>query len=81
MKTLTGTVVSSKMQKSAVVEVDSMWQHPLYKKRITKSKKYLVHDEQGVSEGDVVEIEQVRPKSKRKRFHVKKKKKKQQWFN
>lgn len=78
MKTLTGTVVSTKMQKSAIVEVDSMWQHPLYKKRIKKSKRYLVHDEQGVSEGDLVEIKQIRPKSKRKRFQVIKIIKKQQ---
>lgn len=78
MKTLTGTVVSTKMKKSAIVEVDSMWQHPLYKKRIKKSKRYLVHDEQGVSEGDLVEIKQIRPKSKRKRFQVIKIIKKQQ---
>jgi small subunit ribosomal protein S17 len=70
MKQLQGIVVSIKMQKSAVVKVDRHYRHPLYKKTVKRSKKYLVHDEKEVKEGDKVLIQECRPMSKRKRFKI-----------
>ena len=70
MKILTGTVVSTKMQKTAVVKVDSFWKHPIYEKRVKKSKKYLAHDKTGVKEGDKVRIGETRPISKRKKWAI-----------
>jgi len=58
------------MEKTAVVKVERFWTHPLYKKRIRKSKKYLCDDKIGVKEGDKVVIQECRPISKRKRFMV-----------
>jgi len=69
-KKLVGIVVSDKMEKTAVVEVERFFHHPLYKKRIERCKKYHAHDELGVKVGDVVEIEECRPVSKEKRFRV-----------
>ncbi|MBI4137536.1 30S ribosomal protein S17 [Candidatus Roizmanbacteria bacterium] len=70
-KLLTGMVVSTKMNNTAVVSVVRTLQHPIYKKTITRSKKYKV-DTQGVTvkEGDTVEIQETRPLSKDKRFKV-----------
>lgn len=65
-----GKVLRKKMEKSVVIEVERMMEHPLYKKRIRKKKKYLVHDELGVKEGDRVAIKAVKPISKRKRFEI-----------
>lgn len=65
-----GKVLRKKMEKSVVIEVERMVEHPLYKKRIRKKKKYLVHDELGVKEGDRVSIKAVKPISKRKRFEI-----------
>jgi len=70
MKALIGTVISTKMQKTVVVKVDTFWEHPLYKKKVKKSKKYLAHDELGVKEGTKVKIAETRPMSKRKRWRV-----------
>lgn len=70
MKTLEGTVTSTKMDKTAVVTVELRWRHPLYKKIVKRSKKYLAHDELGVKEGDKVKIIEIRPISKRKRFKI-----------
>lgn len=72
MKTLKGTVVSAKTLKTAVVVVERMWQHPLYKKTVRRSKKYLVHDDIGVKTGDKVTIQESRPMSKNKRWIVNK---------
>lgn len=69
-KVLRGVVVSTKMQKTAVVAVESWWKHPVYKKRIKRLKKYKAHDEAGVKEGDVVEIQETRPISKEKRWKI-----------
>lgn len=69
-KTIIGVVVSNKMTKSAVVKVDHYWKHPLYRKAIKRSKKYLVHDEIGVKEEDKVKIMETRPVSKRKRWRI-----------
>ena len=65
-----GRVVSVKMQKTAVVLIERRKTHPLYKKSYLRSKKYLVDDEIGVKLGDVVEIEKIRPISKRKHWKI-----------
>lgn len=70
MKTLVGQVVSDKMTKTVVVNVDVLWQHPLYKKRVKRSKKYLAHDELGVKVGQTVKIGETKPISRRKRWQV-----------
>ncbi|BCP66861.1 30S ribosomal protein S17 [Thermus thermophilus] len=70
-KVLTGVVVSDKMQKTVTVLVERQFPHPLYGKVIKRSKKYLAHDpEEKYKLGDVVEIIEYRPISKRKRFRV-----------
>jgi small subunit ribosomal protein S17 len=70
-KSLTGLVVSTKMDKTAVVEVERLKKHPLYKKTMKRHKKYLAHDETNqCSEGDMVEIVPSRPLSKRKRWAI-----------
>jgi small subunit ribosomal protein S17 len=72
MKSLNGKVVSTKMQNTIVVEVQHQRMHPLYKKFITKSKRFKVHSEDpSVKEGDMVTIEQIRPISKEKHFKLK----------
>ena len=65
-----GRVVSAKMQKTVAVLVEGSKTHPLYKKTFVWSKKYLVHDDLGTKEGDVVVIEATRPISKRVHFKV-----------
>ena len=70
-KVLTGVVVSDKMQKTVTVLVERQFPHPLDGKVIKRSKKYLAHDpEEKYKLGDVVEIIESRPISKRKRFRV-----------
>jgi len=70
-KVLTGVVVSDKMQKTVTVLVERQFPHPLYSKVIKRSKKYLAHDpEERYKVGDVVEIMEARPISKRKHFKV-----------
>lgn len=70
MKSLTGTVISVKNAKTAVVVVESRWQHPLYKKTVKRTKKYMAHDEIGVKEGQKVSIIQSKPISSRKRWAI-----------
>ena len=66
-----GVVVSDKMDKSVVVNVERRTQHPLYKKFIRRSKKYIAHDSNNVcKEGDIVKIRECRPISKRKNWEV-----------
>ncbi|KKQ67426.1 MAG: 30S ribosomal protein S17 [Candidatus Daviesbacteria bacterium GW2011_GWA2_38_24] len=65
-----GRVVSTKMNKTVAVLVETRKRHPLYKKAYLTSKKYLVDDTLGVSEGDLVEIVKVKPISKRKHWKV-----------
>ncbi|MBU0619408.1 30S ribosomal protein S17 [Patescibacteria group bacterium] len=72
MKRFIGIVTSTKPQKTAVVRIDHFWQHPIYKKKIKRSKKYQAHDIIGVTVGDKVEIVSSRPISKLKRWKVKK---------
>jgi len=70
-KVLQGIVVSNKMQKTVVVRVDRRFPHPLYKKVIVRSKKYMAHDEhQTCQVGDWVEIMETRPLSRHKRWRV-----------
>jgi small subunit ribosomal protein S17 len=70
-KTRFGKVVSDKMNKTVVVEVDTPKRHPLYKKTIRRVVKYYAHDEKNQSKvGDTVRIEETRPTSKLKRWRV-----------
>jgi small subunit ribosomal protein S17 len=70
-KTMVGNVVSTKMQKTIVVEVTRKKAHPLYRRVIASSKKYHVHDEQNTAHvGDVVRIEETRPLSRLKRWRL-----------
>lgn len=71
---LTGTVVSTKMDKTAVVKVGRVIKHKIYKKQYASSKKYKAHDEKGdVRVGDKVVIQQCRPMSKEKCWRIIKK--------
>ena len=73
-KQITGAVVSNKMQKTVVVKVERIKEHPRYKKRYKVHKKYKAHDEKGeCKKGDKVIIEECRPMSKEKRWRVIKK--------
>lgn len=66
-----GTVVSDKSDKTVIVRVERRFMHPLYKKYITRSKRYAAHDEDNRCKvGDQVRIRECRPISKRKRFEV-----------
>jgi len=70
MQQFTGIVISTKLAKTATVKVDSRWTHPVYKKTITRSKKYLVQDDLGIKDGDQVVIQATRPISKKKCFKI-----------
>ena len=66
-----GQVVSTKMQKTIVVEVSRRVPHPLYKRIIGKRKKFYAHDAEGSAKtGDVVRIVECRPLSKLKRWKL-----------
>jgi small subunit ribosomal protein S17 len=66
-----GEVVSAKMTKTIVVQVSRRVPHPLYKRIITKRKKFYAHDEEGRAKlGDVVRIIECRPLSKLKRWRL-----------
>lgn len=68
---LTGQVVSNKMDKTVVVEVQHTKRHPLYEKVLREAKRYMAHDETNALEiGDVVVIVESRPLSKNKRWAV-----------
>lgn len=67
-----GSVVSAKMAKTIVVEVMRRVPHPVYKRIVSKRKKFYAHDEQGEAKvGDVVRIIECRPLSKLKRWQLK----------
>lgn len=71
VRSLTGRVVSDKMDKTVTVLVERRVKHPVIGKVIRQSKKYHVHDENNeCHEGDVVEIQEGRPVSKTKSWHV-----------
>ena len=71
-KQLIGQVLESKMQKTAVVRIDIRKPHPVYKKYVTQSKKYYIHDPKNECKpGDKVSIIECRPMSKLKRWRLK----------
>lgn len=70
MKRFQGKVVATKMEKTAVVEVERYRVHPLYKKRMKVKKKYHVHDELGVKVGDKVVFVETKPISKTKKWRI-----------
>ena len=71
-KTLIGQVVSTKMAKTIVVEVNRQKAHPLYRRVVSRSKRFYAHDEQQTAHvGDVVCIEETRPLSRLKRWQLK----------
>lgn len=70
-RVLQGVVVSDKTEKTIVVLVERRVMHPIYKKFIRRSKKYMAHDETNACKtGDVVRIRECRPLSRRKRWEV-----------
>ena len=70
-KTMTGVVVSNKMDKTVVVKVERRFSHPVFKKVVKTTKKYKVHDEKNEClEGDLVRIQETRPLSKEKRWRL-----------
>jgi len=67
-----GRVVSTKMNKTIVVEVSMRKSHGLYRRVVSKTKKFYAHDENSTARvGDFVEIEETRPMSKLKRWRLK----------
>jgi small subunit ribosomal protein S17 len=70
-RTLTGRVVSDKMQKTVTVLIERRVTHPLYGKVVTRSKRYHAHDEANeCQEGDLVTIEECRPIARTKAWRV-----------
>jgi small subunit ribosomal protein S17 len=70
-KVRVGVVVSNKMDKTVIVKVSRHAEHPLYGKRIVKTKKYAAHDEENICRvGDQIRIRETRPLSKTKRWEL-----------
>jgi small subunit ribosomal protein S17 len=70
-KTLVGDVVSTKMQKTIIVEVTRKKSHHLYGRVIARSRRFYAHDEKNIANvGDVVRLEETRPMSKLKRWRL-----------
>jgi small subunit ribosomal protein S17 len=66
-----GVVLSNKMDKSIVVEVERRMKHPIYGKFVTKSSKFVAHDEKNdCNIGDTVKIAETRPLSKNKSWRL-----------
>ncbi|MFY9463198.1 MAG: 30S ribosomal protein S17 [Candidatus Sungiibacteriota bacterium] len=71
MRTLNGTVISAKMQKTIVVRVDTLKQHPKYGKHYRVSKKFKAHDEKSEYRvGDIIMMQEARPLSREKRWQA-----------
>ncbi len=71
VKERVGIVVSTKMQKTAVVAIENRYAHPKYGKVVVRTKKYKVHDEEDrCKEGDRVRIQETRPLSRTKRWTI-----------
>jgi small subunit ribosomal protein S17 len=71
IKTKTGRVVSNKMEKTIVVAVENLVEHPLYKKRMRLTRKFKAHDERNEANiGDMVRIGETRPISKDKTWRL-----------
>jgi small subunit ribosomal protein S17 len=69
-RTEIGRVVSDKMEKTVVVLVERKKAHPIYKKVVSRSVRFMAHDEMGSGEGDTVRIIESRPMSRNKRWQV-----------
>jgi small subunit ribosomal protein S17 len=70
-KQVTGKVISTKMDKTIVVELERLLMHSLYKKSVRRTKHVKSHDEKNECNiGDIVKIEETRPLSKEKRFRL-----------
>lgn len=70
-RTITGSVVSDKADKTIVLSVTVRKTHPIYKKQYSRSTKYIAHDEKNEAKvGDVVEVVETRPISARKHFKL-----------
>ena len=70
-KVRVGIVVSNKMDKTVIVKVSRLAEHPLYGKRIRRAKKYVAHDAENTCRiGDEVRIRETRPLSKTKRWEL-----------
>lgn len=70
-RTIIGTVASDKADKTIVLNVVTRNTHPLYKKQYSRSTKYIAHDENNEAHiGDLVEVEETRPISARKRLKL-----------
>jgi len=70
MKIFTGVVTHTKSAKTAMVDVTRTIAHPVYGKRMKRTKLYPVHDEIGVKEGDMVKFVACRPISKTKKWKI-----------
>lgn len=73
-KVMQGRVVSDKMLKTVVVEVESLYTHPLYGKVVRRVRRFMAHNEEPVVAhlGDLVQITEARPYSRHKRWRVSK---------
>ena len=70
-RVMEGVVISTKMDKTAVVRIDRTYVHPLFKKTVRRSKHYHAHDENNAAvEGQKVEIRECPPRSKLKRWEI-----------
>lgn len=70
-KILTGRVLSDKMQKTVIVEVERKYRHPVYKKVVRARKRYKVHNPDNIAHtDDFVEMMETRPLSKEKRWRL-----------
>ena len=67
---LVGKVTSNKMTKTVVVEVESSYRHPLYGKVVHRATRFMAHDEHKCLIGDMVQIVESQPISRRKRWVV-----------
>lgn len=71
IRTLRGTVVSDKMDKTVVVAVNTLKEHPIYRKKYKVTTKFKAHDaNNSCHEGDLVEITETKPMSRDKRWLV-----------
>lgn len=70
-KALQGQVVSDAMEKSVVVEIATRMRHPVFKKMVKRTRRFMAHDERNEAHvGDTVKIMETRPLSKRKRWRL-----------
>ena len=66
-----GTVLSNKMERTVIVQVMRLVQHPVYRKVMRRRKKYIVHDEKKITKvGDTVRIRETKPLSRTKRWQI-----------